>query len=131
VTAALLDRDGPATKPIWLLRTLGSVESGSGTVDEQGAQIGIASLCDRAQVSLKAAGSLAWDQAEVAGEAPAGTEAGGIADEGDQGSRGQQADARDGPQIPDRRETAGHRLELTLDGADSLFELPDFPGGRK
>ena len=93
VTAALLDRDGPATKPVWLLRTFGGVECGSGTVDEQGAQIGIASLCDRAQVSLKAAGSLARDQAEVAGEAPAGTEAGGIADERDQGGRGQQANS--------------------------------------
>jgi YD repeat-containing protein len=131
VAAARLDRDGPATEPIWLLRTLGSVEGGSGTVDEQGAQIGVASLCDRAQVSLKAAGSLTRDQAEVAGEAPSGTEAGGIADEGNHGGRGRQADARDGTQILDRRETAGHRLELTLDGADSLFEVTDLGGGRQ
>jgi hypothetical protein len=61
VTAALLDLDGPATEPVWLLRAFGGVEGGSGTVDEQSAQIGVASLGDRAQVSLKAAGSLTRD----------------------------------------------------------------------
>jgi hypothetical protein len=58
-------------------------------------------------------------------------EAGGIANESDQGCGSQKADAGDGSQACGGGQAAGEGIELALDIADSLLELTDLAGGRE
>ena len=64
-------------------------EGGARPVDEQHAQVDIAALGDGAESALAAARTLAWGEAEIAGEVAAGRKAVDIGRDGHDGGRGQ------------------------------------------
>jgi len=96
VSAALEDGEGPGLEVVGAFDAGSGEQDGARAVDQESAQIRIAALGDGAEMTAQAAGELAGDQAERAGEPSAGSESVQRADEGDQGGGGDQANSRDG-----------------------------------
>src|SRR5688572_30040494 len=118
VAAELLEVQSPGAQAVGGATLLGGPEDGASAVDEKHAEIDVAALADGAEAADETAGALAGRQAQVAGEVAAGGETLHVADEGDQGSGRDEADARDRAQAGDGGSLVGERLELGLEDTD-------------
>ena len=92
-------------------------------VNEERAQVAVASLRDAAEASLEAARELSRGEPEVAGEVSARGKAPDVAQERDESGGGEQADAGDGQQQRDRGQLLRGRLELAFDELDAAFDV--------
>jgi hypothetical protein len=63
VSAAMKDGEGPGLEAVGAFNAGGGEQGGAGAVNEEGAQIGITTFRDGAEVTAQAAGKLARDQA--------------------------------------------------------------------
>jgi len=112
VTAQPFELQGPAAEPVGgrgRLR-LGVPEHRACPVNQEHAQIGVTALTDGAEAPPRARGVFAWREAQVAGEVPRRGKARHVADGGDQGRRGEQADARNRAQVADGEGIGGRAL---------------------
>jgi hypothetical protein len=122
------DGEGPPLEAIRGRGATGSEQGGAGAVDQEGAQVGVAAFGDGAQMSVEAAGVLARDDAEEAGESASGGESREVSDEGVEGGGGDQADSGDGEVVLDEGQVVGEQLELSLAIVDFGVEVSDFRG---
>jgi len=90
---------------------------------EEHTQVGVATLGDASEAANVATGVLLGNQAEVAREAAPRWEAAKIADEADDGGRGENSDAGDGEKSLDLSELFGECFELVLDACGLVLEL--------
>jgi len=119
----------PGTESVGVLLGLGGPEDGSSTMDEEHAQIGVSAFADATESAHGPTGSLSRSEADIAGEVTSGGEAVNVTDEGDQGGSGEPADAGDGQQRGNRGALASQRVELALEGMDSLLDVRDLASG--
>src|SRR5262245_24148085 len=125
VAACLLKAQSPGAQAVGSGALTGRPEDGACAMDEQHAEIDVATLADGAEAADETAGAFAGRQAQVAGEVTCGGEALHIADEGDQGGGSEETDAGDGTQTVDGGNLVGEGLKLSLDDSNATFQVAD------
>ena len=131
VASMLFKSECPGSERIRLRLFLRMPEDGAGTVDEEHADVLVAPLRDRPEVAGQAARLLAWSQAEIAGEVPAGGEPIQGSHEGFDGRGRQNANAGNGSELSHLRHGYGEGLELSFGRTDPILDLPDLVASQR
>src|SRR5262249_23624177 len=103
--------------------TRGMKLNGTGALDEEHAQIAIATLGDASKYRAVPGRHLLWHQAKPRGEVAPFSEGGSIADRGHGRAGNDRADARNGHQLPTTDVGLCQAFDLIGDPFDSLIEV--------
>ena len=131
VAPALVETKGPGLETIGMASFVRGEEDGPGAVDQERAQVGVSTFVDRPEAVVVAARVLSGCQAEIACVGAAGAEAVGGADESEHGRGGDDADAGHRDKRLCSVGVGEQGLELSIEIADLLVELPDFLGDQR
>jgi hypothetical protein len=113
--------EGPSLELIGLLDAVGCEESGSSSMDEEHAGVGVSAFGDATHTTDVAGGRLARGETEVVGGTSTGAKASDIADGDQEGGGREDANAGDGEEKAD----GGDRLTDVL---DLIFEFGGLSG---
>src|SRR2546426_334928 len=105
-------------------------EPRAGPVDQEHAQVGVTALTDGAEAPARTRRVFTWREAQIAGEVPRRGKARHVADGGDKGRRGEQADAGNRAQVADSEGIGGPPPRLRPGRAGGPAPLAAAPAGR-
>ena len=123
--ALLLDMQCPGPQLVRLFQILRSNQDCPRSVDQEHAQVRIASLADRPEPACLTTGAFSRRQTEETGEMPAAGKAKNRTNKADERCRRNQADSRDREQPLDHWDLGGQDSQLALGSLDALFKLTD------
>jgi len=124
-SSVLLHLESPGAQSVRLFQALRGHKHRARSMDEQHAQVDIATFTDSPESAFRSAGVLLGSQAEEARKFAAGREAQYPADKGNEGSGRQQPDTGNRHQVLDHRHACRQNTQLALDGLDALLEVAD------